>query len=535
MRFEADVNIITSKGQIALHLAAQYIKQADIIRSILRQTEDIHHVDFDYCIPLYCAIYKRNHVAIEVFLDWNILFIDMRYKLGFCLALLDGSTYPKDEKMVELFTQREYTLTSEEFEYFFIPQPWKDCLESNYFKEECESIVSLVNAGNTQKIYFEFLVMKAAVTLGLHQIFISLLNPLANLNIGYQNGRSFLHVACDLGHLEIAKILLTLGTNVDIRDADNMTPLHFAAKNNFPEIVQLLLEKGANIEANNKSLETPLFLAVYCGSYDTLLILLKAGCDVNCPDLENVTPLHNAAEFEQERMIQLLLQNDADIDAKIASNETPLEIILKRNSKENLKIMQIFLNNGASYFADYQTVNFRNYHKKLITFKIKAEIIGRKNINYEISDTRAETCIFRGDCEDEIERMKITKIGRSPSIYDLLIKTENDLSLFLRNEIYVNNLKAIFLKKMFPIYGAIFETKIIRALRRSRLLKMAHHCLEHLFQDLISPIVSDKILSILDNLALRRFIIASSIDKEKKDEFLENSLNVVLNIRDYVD
>lgn len=537
LQFGANVNFITKGGQVPLHLAAGHFKNADVMKLFLSHIQDHYPKDEANCIPHYLAVYKQNIVALELLLDSNPNKNDPRNKMTFCLALLAGSSYLKDRKMIDIFLKRGYSLRITDFGNFQIPQPWRECLENTYKSTDYQFVPLIVRKILSIEVLFGFLVLKAAVILGLKELMVSLLHPKAELNVGVMDKRrSFLHMASEFGHLEVAAELLRRKADVNYADADGMTPLHFAARNDRGCIVKLLLDYGANIEAKSNNSETPLFLAVHCCSYQSITLLLNSGADVNCPDSSLMSPLHIAAEFEQEMLVQLLLQYDADIDAKIPNNETALEISLRRNGKENMKIVKNLLNNGAKYYADYQPIYFRDYHKLLITYKIRWDFIGSQNISYSLSPTRAETLIFSGDCDDEIEKIKFMKIGLTQTIGHLLINWDDDqLALILRNESYVENLKSAKLHLMFPIYGAIIEAKILRALRRSRLLKMAHHCLDILFRKSVSPLISDNILLGLTNLDLRRLIVATPIECERKKNFCANGLFLVRRIKDYVD
>ncbi len=58
-------------------------------------------------------------------------------------------------------------------------------------------------------------------------------------------GLSALHIACQNGNFEVAKILICNKAAVDIENALGVTPLHLAAKNNNLKCAQLLLMAGA--------------------------------------------------------------------------------------------------------------------------------------------------------------------------------------------------------------------------------------------------------------------------------------------------
>ncbi|KAM3181693.1 hypothetical protein ACTXT7_013856 [Hymenolepis weldensis] len=59
-------------------------------------------------------------------------------------------------------------------------------------------------------------------------------------------GLSPLHLACQNGNYEVAKLLICNKAAVDFANAIGVTPLHLAAKNNHLKCAQLLLLCGAN-------------------------------------------------------------------------------------------------------------------------------------------------------------------------------------------------------------------------------------------------------------------------------------------------
>jgi ankyrin repeat protein len=70
-----------------------------------------------------------------------------------------------------------------------------------------------------------------------------------------------IHVAADLGKIEILQILIEFGANINQKDSDGQTALHYAASNGYFEAVQYLLSSGidSNILCNEN--QTALDLA----------------------------------------------------------------------------------------------------------------------------------------------------------------------------------------------------------------------------------------------------------------------------------
>lgn len=74
-----------------------------------------------------------------------------------------------------------------------------------------------------------------------------------------------LHMACQQGHLEVAKLLLGSGAPVDARDAYGNTPLWkavFAFQGGDPELIRLLLDAGADPDLKNNTDRSPRDMAL---------------------------------------------------------------------------------------------------------------------------------------------------------------------------------------------------------------------------------------------------------------------------------
>jgi ankyrin repeat protein len=60
------------------------------------------------------------------------------------------------------------------------------------------------------------------------------------------NDKTILMVACEEGHLEVARWLLDQGVSIDKKDWERRTALWWACDCNHPDLVALLLDRGAD-------------------------------------------------------------------------------------------------------------------------------------------------------------------------------------------------------------------------------------------------------------------------------------------------
>ncbi|EOD06912.1 hypothetical protein EMIHUDRAFT_359327 [Emiliania huxleyi CCMP1516] len=83
-------------------------------------------------------------------------------------------------------------------------------------------------------------------------------------------------MACQNGHLEVARLLLEAGGAVNQAKEDGATPLYIACERGQLECVQLLLEAGAADNEADEDGATPLFIASLNGHLECVRLLLEA-------------------------------------------------------------------------------------------------------------------------------------------------------------------------------------------------------------------------------------------------------------------
>ena len=112
-------------------------------------------------------------------------------------------------------------------------------------------------------------------------------HPATDPNIPNGHGLSPLLLACHMGQIATARILIAKGANPEAQFSDGSTPLHVAAEQNHLEIVQLLLEIGADPFQQRKDGRTPILLACAFGS----LPMVKTMCEKIANQSEKDTAL----------------------------------------------------------------------------------------------------------------------------------------------------------------------------------------------------------------------------------------------------
>ncbi|XP_072530946.1 ankyrin repeat and SOCS box protein 4 [Salminus brasiliensis] len=134
-----------------------------------------------------------------------------------------------------------------------------------------------------------------------------------------------LHVCMMYNSLACALVLLQRGAAVN-RKPNGKTPLHVACEVSHADCVNLLLNWGARVNSVSLSGHTPLHYCITHESVDCAKHLILKGADVNMASNNNDedTPLHTAARFGISELVALYAVHSADVDAVNSRMETPL-------------------------------------------------------------------------------------------------------------------------------------------------------------------------------------------------------------------
>ncbi|CDR96524.1 ankyrin repeat family protein, putative [Babesia bigemina] len=151
-----------------------------------------------------------------------------------------------------------------------------------------------------------------------------------------KSGASPLHVACELGALDICRLLVENHADVDVYSDDYGTPLTVAVIRGYVDIINYLLSQGANPDGMTRNSEDggrihkcrfppPLAFACSSGQERVFDMLISAGASVSVCDPDGWTPLHCAAEMGSVYMVEKLLGLKADCNIKV-QGKTPYHL-----------------------------------------------------------------------------------------------------------------------------------------------------------------------------------------------------------------
>ncbi|ORM41110.1 Ankyrin-2 [Babesia sp. Xinjiang] len=150
-----------------------------------------------------------------------------------------------------------------------------------------------------------------------------------------KSGASALHIAAELGALEVCRLLVENHATVNVY-SEYGTPLTVAVIRGYIDIIEFLLSHGANpdglpdAEDNDEDVvkcrfPPPLVFACSTGQEHVFDLLLSAGASVSVCDADGWTPLHCAAESGSVSIVKKLLDRNADCNVKV-QGKTPYHL-----------------------------------------------------------------------------------------------------------------------------------------------------------------------------------------------------------------
>jgi uncharacterized protein len=171
-------------------------------------------------------------------------------------------------------------------------------------------------------------------------------------------GYAALHLAAQIGHVEMVKLLLDHGATLNLKSlTTGGTPLHYAAAANRIDAAKFLIKRKANIEIFDNSGSTPLMVAVMQAHADMVEVLVDAGAAINIKSPVNVlvTPLVQAASnpdpFKHKNnlaIIKYLLSEKGDVDFQTAIGLTALMAAARQsNASQGYERAALLISKGA--------------------------------------------------------------------------------------------------------------------------------------------------------------------------------------------
>lgn len=218
-----------------------------------------------------------------------------------------------------------------------------DVLYSTIYRSDIDSLKHLSNDDINAKYDSISPPLHLACEIGNLEIVKALIEKGAYINDTRFDGLTPLYLAVLNGHNEVADFLLSRGAGIDIVGdlTKNKTQLHYAVESNKTNVAKFFLDKGCDVNASqNHIFNTAVHIAAGNNNPNMLLLLSWYGAQIN--NSENsvqFTPLHVAALSGHTNAVRSLLSLNANVNAKGKHGFTPLHLAILKNHIEVIKLL----------------------------------------------------------------------------------------------------------------------------------------------------------------------------------------------------
>ncbi len=137
------------------------------------------------------------------------------------------------------------------------------------------------------------------------------------------DGQTALNVACSIGSMELAGMLIDHGASVNTVDKSGWTALLYASSNQNLHLCELLIRAGADVNIVSKSKSTVLHILSKIRSIPNVpqyLRILKAlkdrGAALDVFNENSESPLHLSVLRDNRACVQFLISSGADLNIR---------------------------------------------------------------------------------------------------------------------------------------------------------------------------------------------------------------------------
>ncbi|POM63853.1 Hypothetical protein PHPALM_20697, partial [Phytophthora palmivora] len=170
-------------------------------------------------------------------------------------------------------------------------------------------------------------------------------------NVLMDENVSPLYLACQMGFVAIASLLLERGADPSFRRPAGVSCLYIAAQEGHDQVVRLLVDAGADVHAKMDDLSTALHIAARMGRTAVSRALLRCGARLNDQTRSGLTALYIASEEGHVKLVQFLLEVGAACDIQTSSGATALFAAVHRGRSAVVKTL--LLGGASAIVAKY--------------------------------------------------------------------------------------------------------------------------------------------------------------------------------------
>ncbi|KAK7872768.1 hypothetical protein R5R35_011892 [Gryllus longicercus] len=386
-----NINCRDKDGFTALHLAS--LKgNVKSVEKLISKKANVNATDFKDVSPLHLAV-QANHIDVVKILIQSGSFIDAKVTINNNSCLNKGATNWVEKFQKELLEVMVKDVP--ELQTIFLKRygnKWTEdtrVLTPLYLAEfnNNPAITSLLLSKGAKIWVRGSLCLMTSTYFGYKQIVKIILEKSRNQIAPKNETPNFLFVASFKGHVEIVKLLLSMGLS---KPSSTLlcSPLYAAAERGHYEIVKLLLDKNANANLIDSFGTTPLHRAAALGHKKIVELFLESKVvPAHSRDLVNTTPLEQAAATGHVEIAEMLLkERKVKINEKGKDDYTVLHIAAQEG---HLDMVKFLVSKGANVTASNSKgsnpihVAAREGHVKTVQFFL--------NIGLDIN--------IRGHCE----------------------------------------------------------------------------------------------------------------------------------------
>jgi ankyrin repeat protein/tetratricopeptide (TPR) repeat protein len=195
-----------------------------------------------------------------------------------------------------------------------------------------------------------------------------------------------LHLACELGEVQIVASMLSSGTgNTNMRYKDGSNPLLIASQRGHVAVATLLVTSGStplDCKWVGNGSATPLIIWCEHGNMSMVRLLLSKGASPNLADVYGSTPLYSAASRNHHHLLPLLYEAHADPNRKRIDGSTAILVAAERGF---LSVLESLYSHGGDLNARLNdgstclSLAVQNHHttiaKKLLSWGCVANVV----------------------------------------------------------------------------------------------------------------------------------------------------------------
>ena len=324
------------KNEKALHIASRY-GHIEVLKEVLKYDTDIDDKNRDGETALHIAAENGHKQIVKALLDHGAkIALNVGDSPEGCNgAICEDPCYPEGDALYLATIKNNFQIVKMLLKY---GAPLDNPCSPDVLEKACQ-------LGQIE-------IVKVLIENG------TIINaPNIQGEVQYWKRKQSLHTAVSYGHIDIVKELLKKGANVNHEDDYYGTPINVAAHDGNLLLVKELLNHGANPFHNLNGeedddyhqAESPIHAAASKGYQTIYEEMLLHGENDSYYDDDCRTSLHHAAIMGNSKAVKQLLARGCNPNAKDIEDQTPLHLAIEGAACHNAYDMIVeLLNHGAN-------------------------------------------------------------------------------------------------------------------------------------------------------------------------------------------